>query len=306
MKRTVEISQKAAHLSVRHKQLVLKHEGELLGQVPCSEVGVVVVSHPQATYTHQALTNLANEDAVVILCGNDHQPLAMLLPLSSHTQVVWRLNDQVAASQPLKKRLWKQLIVAKLRAQACALSPSQPAHKKLLALSRQVRSGDTTNVEAQGAKVYWANWLNADDSEALDSEPFRRDPKSSGVNGFLNYGYAILRAAISRSLVGAGLHPSLGLKHSNRGNMFCLSDDLIEPFRPLVDIRVREMYRQGYEMLNQDAKSELLRILLDNMTAGGLSCTVTSAISTLVSSLVSCFEGNSKTLAIPSLPPADC
>ncbi len=291
IKRTLEISREPAHLSVRNRQLLLKRNGELVGSVPCEDIGVVMVDHPQTTYTHAALATLAESDAAVVICGSDHLPTAMLLPLADHSQVVWRLKDQLNASLPLCKNLWKQVVVAKIHAQARNLPPERPGHKKLLALASQVRSGDPQNVEAQAAKVYWANWLW--------QESFRRDREQPGINAFLNYGYAVVRAAVARAIVSAGLMPSLGVHHRNRSNAFCLADDLMEPFRPLVDDRVREMHRQGYETLNQEAKGELLEVLTETMQLVEQTGPLMVMLHRLVASLVRCYAGEQKQLEIP-------
>ncbi len=297
IKRTLEISREPAHLSVRNEQLVLKRGGQTVGQVPCEDIGVVLVDHPQTTYTHGALAKLAESDAAVVICGRDHLPAAILLPMADHSQVVWRLEAQLGIGQPLRKQLWRQLIVAKVRAQARNLSPELPAHRKLLALAREVKSGDPMNVEAQAARVYWSNWLwrVADD----ETPAFRRDPDLPGLNSFLNYGYSVLRAAIARAIVAAGLLPSVGIHHRNRANAFCLADDLIEPLRPLVDDRVREMHRQGYEELNQPAKAELLRILEDRVRLAGEVGPLMVTLHRYVASLVHCFNGEAKELEIP-------
>lgn len=302
IKRTLEISREPAHLAVRHEQLLLKRDGEIVGQAPCEDLGVVVVDHPQSTYSHHALVSLADAGAAVVLCGRDHLPSALVLPLADHTQVVWRLTDQINVSLPLKKRLWQQLVVAKVRGQARNLDPSLSAHKKLLAMAGEVRSGDPTNIEAHAAKVYWRHWLVS--SRPEDDEPFRRDPNGAGLNAFLNYGYAILRAAIGRALVAAGLEPRLGLHHSGRSNAFCLADDLIEPFRPLVDERVREMHRQGHETLNQPAKAELLNLLAEPMTLASTPDEISGPLMVMLhrmtTSLARCYAGESKRLDIPT------
>lgn len=304
IKRTLEISREPAHLAVRNEQLLLKRDGEIVGQAPCEDLGVVVVDHPQTTYTHQALAKLAESGAAVVLCGRDHLPAAMLFPLVQHSQVVWRLNDQLSASKPLHKRLWKQLVVAKVLGQARNIDPRLPAHKKLTALAAEVRSGDPMNIEAQAAKVYWRNWLNVVDPNLLETESFRRDTNGSGLNSFLNYGYAILRAAIGRAIVAAGLQPSLGIHHCNRSNAFCLADDLIEPFRPLVDDCVREMARQGHEQLTQPAKAELLNLLTTPMElktdnqeeqTGPLMV----MLHRVAASLARCYAGEAKRLDLP-------
>ncbi len=291
IKHTLEISQEPAHLSVRHRQLLLQREGQIVGQMPCEDIGVVLVDHPQTTYTHAALTELADSDVAVVICGRDHLPTAMMLPLADHSQVVWRLRDQLNASLPLCKQLWKQLVVAKIRAQANTLSKELPARKKLLALSKEVRSGDPKNVEAQAAKIYWANWLWQED--------FRRDRDQPGINSFLNYGYAVVRAAVARAIVAAGLMPSLGIHHHNRANAFCLADDLMEPFRPLVDDQVREMHRRGYANLDQEAKAELLELLTRTVRLKDQTGPLMVMLHRLVASLVKCFAGEQKLLEIP-------
>ncbi len=291
MKRTLEISREPAHLAVRHRQLLLKRDSKVVGQVPCEDLAVVLVDHPQTTYTHATLTELAENNATLVICGRDHLPTAMLLPLADHSQVVWRLRDQLNASLPLCKQLWKQLVVAKVQAQALNLPKDQAGHHKLMALAGEVRSGDPRNIEAQAAKVYWANWLW--------QEKFRRDREQPGINGFLNYGYAVLRAAVARAVVAAGLIPSLGVHHRNRGNAFCLADDLMEPFRPLIDDRVRELHRQGYETLCQEAKAELLEVLNMTMKLGVQDGPLMAMLHRLVASLVRCYAGEQKKLEIP-------
>jgi CRISPR-associated protein Cas1 len=353
IKRTLEISREPAHLSVRNDQLILKRDGQTVGSIPCEDIGVVLVDHPQTTYTHGALAKLAESDAAVVICGRDHLPAAILLPMADHSQVVWRLDAQLAVSQPLKKQLWKQIVVAKIRAQAANLPAELPAHKKILALAREVRSGDPTNVEAQAARVYWANWLDQGSvpesqgsvpifcSEKMGTDPlpatlpprrgqspfstalpeghdpsakmgtvpvFRRDPDLPGLNSFLNYGYAVVRAAVARAIVAAGLVPSLGIHHRNRSNAFCLADDLIEPLRPLVDDRVRELHRQGYDELNQEAKAALLEILADRVSLGKSDLTggpLMVQLHRYVASLVRCYTGHARQLEIPT-PTPDC
>ena len=291
IKRTVEVSREPAHLTVRHRQLVVQRRGENAGSIPCEDLGVVLVDHPGTTYSHAALTALAESDAVLVVCGRNHLPTAVLLPLSNHTQVVWRIHDQLAMGKPLRKQLWKQLVQAKIRAQAANLLGETPARKKLLDLARSVRSGDPSNVEAQAAKVYWRNWL--------PHETFRRDVGGDGLNSLLNYGYAVVRAAIARAIVAAGLLPALGLSHSNRSNSFCLADDLIEPLRPLVDDRARELYHRGVDQLSPEAKAGLLDILAQRVQTGKQYGPLMVSLHRMVASLVRCFQGGSKRLEIP-------
>jgi CRISPR-associated protein Cas1 len=295
IKRTIEISREPAHLKVRQGQLVLSRGGQTIGQVPCEDLGMVVVDHPQTTYSHAALAEVAATGAVLVVCGHDHLPVAALLPLADHTQVVWRLRDQLAVKRPLRKQLWRQLVVAKVRGQARNLLPGGAPRKKLFALAREVKSGDPTNIEAQAAKIYWSNWLDGTVSDAS----FRRDADGDGLNAFLNYGYAIARAALARAIVAAGLQPSIGLHHHNRSNAFCLADDLIEPFRPLVDDCVRELHAAGYESLTQEAKAQLLNLLVTPLELAGQTGPWMVMVHRLVASLVKCFAGETRRLEIP-------
>ena len=291
IKHTIEISEEPAHLSIQRRQLVIERSGNRISQIPCEDVGMVIVDHARTTYSHSALNQIAQSDGILIVCGDNHLPSAMLVPLSQHSQIVWRITSQIDASIPLRKKLWKQIVVEKVLRQASNLPSSYPAYKKLIALSKCVRSGDTTNIEAQAAKVYWKNWLW--------QEGFRRDSEGDGLNSFLNYGYAIIRAAVARAIVAAGLSPTLGLHHCNRSNHFCLADDLMEPFRPWVDDHVREMYRQGYVTLDQHAKAKLLEMLTAESMIDAESGPLMAMLHRYVASLCRCFEHKSQKLSIP-------
>ncbi len=171
-----------------------------------------------------------------------------------------------------------------------------PARSKLLDMARQVRSGDPANSEAQAARVYWRNYL--------PDEAFRRDADAGGLNALLNYGYAVLRAAVARALVAAGLLPALGLHHSNRSNAFCLADDLMEPLRPLVDDRARELFREGYTELSQECKAHILELLAEPVSLRGDDGPLMVNLHRLAASLVRCYRGEAKKLEIPVRPEA--
>jgi CRISP-associated protein Cas1 len=293
IKRTIEISQQPTHLAVKLNQLLLQRRGDTVASIPCEDIGVVLVDEPQTTYSHAALAALVGFDAVLIVCGRDHLPTGILLPLSDHTQVVWRVHDQIAVSKPLRKQLWKQLVQAKVEAQATNLSPQSPGRLRLTTLARSVRSGDTSNVEAQAARVYWSVWLG-------ESPPFRRDPDGPPPNNLLNYGYAVFRATIARALVAAGLLPALGLHHHNRSNAFCLADDLIEPLRPLVDARVRWLFEKGNCDLTPACKASLLQLLTEDVRLDDGTGPLMVAIQRMVASLANCFGGEAERLLIPT------
>lgn len=291
IKRTIEISSEAAHLTVKHRQMLIQRDRKTVGSVPCEDIGIVLVDHPGTTYTHAALAQLAESDAALVVCNEQHLPSAILLPLTDHSQVVWRLNDQINASKPLCKQLWKQIVQAKIRAQANVLSADSKAHRKLLDLALQVRSGDTKNVEAQAAQTYWQHFLG--------EVRFRRDRNADDLNSFLNYGYAVIRAAVARALVAAGLFPALGLHHRNRSNSFCLADDLMEPLRPMVDTRARELHAIGYTDLSVESKRVLLEVLAERVRNGDEVGPLMVHIHRMASSLSKCFAGQAKQLAIP-------
>ena len=308
IKRTIEISREPAHLSVKLDQLIIQpHDQpkESATSIPCEDIGMVLIDHGQCTYSHAALAKLSEFGAVVVVCGRDHLPIGMLLPFAGHSQVVWRINDQLGVNKPLRKQLWKQIVQAKIRAQAANLPRDSSTRGRLLAMARrEVRSGDPRNVEAYAAKIYWSAWLAPHGDAGCsvgNGVKFRRDPKGTDpINLMLNYGYAVVRAAVARAIVGAGLLPVLGLHHHSRSNQFCLADDLLEPLRPLVDRRVRELYFvHGRRDLNQPTKAGLLELLAKPVTVDGETGPLMVALHRFVASLVKCFEGSSKQLRIP-------
>ena len=296
IKRTIEISQEAVHLAIELDQLRLlrqKPAQGLLASIPCEDIGMLVVDNPHTTFSQTALVRLIENGAAVVVCGRNHLPAGLLLPLSDHTEVVWRLHDQIAVPRPLRKRLWKQLIIAKIRGQAANLPSAARFRQRLLKLTREVKSGDSANIEAQAAKLYWAEWLG-------EGSDFHRDPSGADyLNAMLNYGYAVVRAAVARALVSAGLHPALGLMHRNRSNSFCLADDLLEPFRPMVDRAVRGLHHEGKRELNRDSKKELLALLTSTVRVKDQSGPFMVALHHFAASLVRCFQGTEEKLDIP-------
>ena len=203
LKRIVEISQSRTYLSVRLGQLVVRHaetagkpgiRGESVSQIPCEDFGLLLVDHAGTTYTHSVLTTLLECGAGVVFCGEDHHPVGMLLPVVGNSVQTARMRAQVGAKEPLKKQLWRQLMVAKIGHQAKVLGPDSAAYESLQGLARRVRSGDPENVEAQASRKYWPAFL-------ADLE-FRRRVSGMAPNNLLNYGYMVVRAAVARALCG--------------------------------------------------------------------------------------------------------
>lgn len=283
LKRTIEISREPAHLLVRDRQLLILRKTDpprhlpanppnLAGRIPCEDIALLMVDERQTTYSHSVLVSLAERGAAVCFCGEDHLPAGMMLPFGDHSQIVWRLRDQIRVRRPLRKQLWKRIVQAKVRAQAALLETighedARAGASKLRTIARDVRSGDPENAEAQAAKAYWTVWM-ADhwrDSPHTFNRVAKPGLDSPPPNAMLNYGYAVLRAGMARALVAAGLLPALGIHHRHRANAFCLADDLIEPLRPMVDARVRSLWARGWtrDDLPQTVKAELLSVLTD-------------------------------------------
>jgi CRISPR-associated protein Cas1 len=297
IKHTIEISKTPAYLSSQRKQLLIKRRGDTTRFFPFEDVGFVIVDQPQVTYSHAALQSLVDSNAALIICGANHLPAGILLPLGEHSEVVWRIQDQIAISKPLRKQLWQQIVQAKIEAQASNLPPKSTEHRKLKTLARTVKSGDPSNHEAQAARIYWSAWLEGTAYATTDA--FRRERFGPGPNPLLNYGYSLLRAAVARALVCSGLLPALGLQHSHRGNAFCLADDLMEPLRPMVDAQVRRCVDQGQLDLNAATKADLLKLLVAEVEYRDVYGPLMAALHTYAASLAKCYAGETKTLEIP-------
>lgn len=293
LKRTVEISSQPTRLTMRQRQLTLTRDGVPVASVPCEDLGTLIVDHPQTTYTHAVLRDLATEGASLIVCGEDHLPVGVLLPFSRHCQLVQRIHEQIEATTARKKRIWQQLVRGKISASADVLAPT-PGSQHLRALVSQVRSGDPANVEARAAKYFWANWLP-------NTDRFRREQDGDGINALLNYGYAIVRAILARAIVSAGYCPALGIHHHHRSNPFCLADDLIEPLRPIVDLTVRSLCECGILAIDRQSKEKLLKIMTYTVRCDDTIGPLNVVVHRYVSSFGECLRGESKRLSIPLL-----
>jgi len=246
--RFVEIAEDGRHLSLSRGFMVVSERDREIGRVPLDDIGAVMANAHGLTYSNALLTALAERGAVVVLCGPNHSPAAFLWPVDAHHVQARRMRAQIDAPEPLAKRLWRSLVRAKVRQQAAVLDSLGVPGGGLTEMARRVRSGDPDNLEAQAARRYWPLLLGAD---------FRRDQDGDGANALLNYGYAILRSTAARAVMGAGLHPSIGLHHSNRGNPMCLVDDVMEPFRPFADLAVHRLLTAGHTSVTPETKRYL-------------------------------------------------
>ncbi len=294
IRKTVEFSTPGTRLSVAHQQLVIERPDHPKATLPIEDMGVVIVDDSRATYTQAVFIELLNAGATVMVTGRDHLPVGLMLPLDAHHVQTERHRAQVEASEPTKKRTWQALIRAKISQQGEVLSYFTGNHGGLDPLSKRVRSGDPDNLEAQAAQRYWP---------LLFGENFRRDRNADGVNALLNYGYAVVRAATARAVVASGLIPSLGIFHRNRGNPFCLADDLLEPYRPYVDWRVKLLVdadkSQIPSLKQRETRGTLLSLFNETILVGGRRLPLLLALQASAASLSRILTEGERALALP-------
>ena len=288
--RVVEVASDGRHLAIDRGFMTIADKGSELGRIPLDDLAALVANAHGLTYSNHLLVNLAARGVPVILCGPNHRPAAIVWPVESHYAQSGRIRDQANASTTLKKRLWQQIVQAKILAQGATLAAVGAESGGFRLLSRKVRAGDPDNVEAEAARRYWPLLFGTD---------FRRDRNGEGLNGLLNYGYAVLRAAAARAVMASGLHPSLGLMHSNRGNAFVLVDDLMEPFRPVVDREVHRLKGQEIIEVTSEAKAQLARtMVIDLPTEDGVSPLMV-CLERLAGSLAKAYAGEAQKLVLP-------
>jgi CRISPR-associated protein Cas1 len=291
--RILDFSEQPARLHVRYEQLVVERADTPEVTVPLSDLAVVIVAHPQVTYTQAVLAGLAEAGGAFVACNPRNLPVGMFLPLVSHHTQTERFAAQARAPLPVRKRIWQQLVQEKIKAQAETLEKLYGTDHGLRALVPLVRSGDPSNVEARAARRYWPR--------LFDNIRFRREPDNEDENILLNYGYAVLRAIVARAVCAAGLHPSLGLHHHNRYNAYCLADDLMEPFRPCVDRSVVE-YVSSHDVvstLEASAKLHLLGDLTGRYVINGQQRTLFDVAARVASSLADVYMGGGENLDLP-------
>jgi CRISPR-associated protein Cas1 len=299
IKRTLFFSN-PAYLSTKNQQLLVRfpEDDKTDKTVPIEDIGMVVLEHQQITLTNGLITKLIQNKTAIVNCNQQHLPISLLQPLSGHSEQTERIRYQVNASVPLKKNLWQQTISQKIINQAHHLQKRQKDGLKLLNWSKQVKSGDTENHEGVAAAYYWQH--------LFDIPLFTRNPKGMSPNHVLNYGYAILRAAMARAITGSGLLPNLGIFHRNKYNAYCLADDLMEPYRIFVDDLVFDISK---EHKNQDIelttaiKMKLLQIPVLDVVIEGQKSPLMNALSRTTTSLFFCFEGSSRRLLYPEFKP---
>lgn len=282
-------------------------EGKESKIIPIEDIGVVVLDNPQITITQGLLAALSGNNAAIINCDSKHLPFSLMLPTAVHHAYTEKLRFQLEASIPLKKNLWQQTVVAKINNQAALLEKLEVDAKRLYYLAGIVKSGDVENCEGRAAAWYWKA-LSFGESRH-DSEPhrdlpdvsFKRHRFGEPPNNLLNYGYAILRGVVARSLVASGLHTAQGIHHRNKYNPYCLADDIMEPYRPIVDELVFQIVYEedDLEELTPALKRKLLQIPAIDIYIDGQTSPLMVGMQRTTASLMQCFEGESRKLVYP-------
>lgn len=289
--RVIEIASEGQHLERSRGFMTVSSDGTEKGRVPLDDIAVLLCNARGLTYSNGLMTELAGRGVAVVLCGPNYLPVAWIWPIEGNHRQTLRMRCQLEASKPLCKRLWQAIVKEKITQQSGTLELLKIPSGSLKSLARQVRSGDPGNVEARAARLYWQLVFGGD---------FKRERFGLMPNPLLNYGYTVLRSAVARAIVAAGLHPSIGIHHHNRGNSMCLVDDLIEPFRPLVDYTVARLLHLGTQEVDKEAKSALAGVLsIDMNTDRGIS-PVQTCIERAAQSLAQSFVDKSPSLIFPS------
>jgi CRISPR-associated endonuclease cas1, NMENI subtype len=286
----------SAYLKLKDKQLkVIDPETkEEKGSVPIEDIGLVMLDHYQITLSHQLIQELMKNNVILISCDERHLPLAGMLPFSDNTLFSERVKTQIEASEPLKKQLWKQTIECKILNQLKVLEQLGKYATPMYEYLKNVKSGDTTNMEGIAAQHYWKHLIDSD---------FLRDRFGDGPNPFFNFGYGVLLSIIARALVDTGLLLVLGIFHRNKYNPYCLASDIMEPYRPIVDLLVMKWLQLHPEKqsLDKESKTFLLQIATQDVNIEKLVRPLMVGVKMTASSLLRCYTGEKRQISYPEL-----
>ena len=285
-----------AYLSLKNSQLFYRSiDGLIEKEVTraVEDIGIVVLDNNRITITHNLIKALQENKTAILSCDDSHMPHSLMLPLEGHSEQSERYRHQIEATVPLKKNLWQQTIVAKINNQRRVLQLLDRPYKRLEVLAKRIQSGDPDNIEGQAAAYYWSKYI----------EGFKRDRMGDPPNNLLNYGYAVLRAMIARSLVSSGLLTTLGIHHKNKYNAYCLADDIMEPYRPFVDLIVHEIHSE-YDVgtfLSKSARMTLLGVAEIDAQFGKRTSPLMVGMSQTSASLAMCYMQEKRKIKYPSI-----
>lgn len=285
-----------AYLKLKDEQLYIMEPetGQMKGKVPVEDLGLLMLDHWQITVSHQLIQKMMGNNVVVISCDAHHLPHGIMLPLHGHTEFSDRIKNQLEASEPLKKQLWKQTIECKIDNQKELLRRLGNYYEPMIDYRNNVKSGDLTNMEGIAAQHYWKYLISLD---------FLRQRFGDSPNQFFNFGYSVLRSIVARAIVETGLLPVLGIFHKNKYNPYCLADDMMEPYRPFVDWLVMDWLTRNpdTEELNKEFKAHILQIATKDVKIDGKTRPLMVAVKTTVSSLYKCYTGEKRQISYPEL-----
>lgn len=291
LKKSILIEKKS-QVTTKNQQLVIKNDSRE-ATIPIEDIGFIVIDNPEVYISMTAMNLLVDNNCSVIICNKSHLPNGMFLNLNSHHIQQEIFKNQIDASSPLKKQLWQQTVKEKIKNQGLLLEKVTKTKNKFEFLASKVMSGDTTNQEAIAASFYWKSFFEID---------FKRERFGNYPNNFLNFGYAILRASTARALSVSGLLNTLGIHHKSKYNAFALADDIMEPFRPIVDEVVHHIMKHYDEQeLTTEIKSELLQILTRTVYFKNEKSPLMVALQKTASSLQQCYSGKRKKIKYPKL-----
>lgn len=291
--RVVEIAEDGRHLAKDRGFLTVKAGRQELGRIPLDDIVAVIATARGTSISTAVIAALAERGTPLVLCGENFSPTALVFPIGVHHAQQRRMEAQVERTKPLGRRLWAQVVAAKLRMQGQTLAQCGRPHGAFGRLAGQVRAGDPTNLEAQGARRYWKLLLGAD---------FRRDPALPGANALLNYGYAVLRGSVARAIAAAGLHPGIGIFHRHPQNPLPLADDLMEPFRPVIDAAVMRLRAEGIDSVTIEAKRALAGALLQDLDSVDGRSPAATCLLRCAQSLAESFVEGVPSLVFPLTP----
>lgn len=283
-----------ADLSLRNRQMVIaQREPDRETTRPIEDMAIIIIENPMVRISVPLLNAIARQNGIVIFCDDQHLPQSLLTGMTANTTQAETLKTQAAASAPLQKQAWKQIIESKIRNQAHLLDKIGKDGSILKPYYNNVKSGDSDNREGIAARIYW---------QELFGPEFSRERYGEAPNNMLNYGYSILRAATIRAIIGSGLSPAFGIFHHNRYNPYPLGDDLMEPFRPFVDEIVYTMYCNGTDEIDRPAKSTILSVLQCDTVIGKNMRPLQLALTSTTASFASFLKQDIRKLVLPSMP----
>lgn len=288
-----------AELHVRNSQLCIytgEHKDDPITR-PLEDIGIVIIDNPRIMLTTSVMTGLMESGAALLVCGPNHMPTGLMLNLEGHCEQSERFRTHLSATLPMRKQLWQQTVKRKILNQAAVAKMMKGAEVgNMIAWAKSVKSGDTDNREGLAAGYYWRVLFE-------DMPGVTRDRGGAEPNSLLNYGYAIVRATVARALVASGMHPSIGIYHRNKYNAYCLADDVMEPYRPYVDLTVLEICNEIADatLENREVKRRLLSITTREVEIEGMRRPLMTGVSDTASSLMKCFAGKSSIIRYPTI-----